>query len=67
VKISGKELAGATSMSFGTVRAARLKVNSAGTTITAYSPAGSPGTVNVTVTTPFGTSTITAADRFTFS
>jgi hypothetical protein len=67
VKISGRELADATSVSFGTVRAVRFTINSAGTSIIAYSPAGSPGTVNVTVTTPLGTSTITTADRFTFN
>ena len=34
--------------------------------IVATSPGGSPGTVDVTVTTPLGTSQISAADRFTY-
>ena len=40
-------------------------VNSA-TSITATSPAGSAGTVDVTVTTPGGTSATSAADQFTY-
>jgi hypothetical protein len=36
------------------------------TTITATSPAGAAGTVNVTVTTPGGTSATSTADRFRY-
>ena len=43
----------------------RCTVNSA-TSITATSPAGSAGTVDVTVTTPNGTSATSAADHFTY-
>jgi eukaryotic-like serine/threonine-protein kinase len=63
VTISGSDLAGATGVSFGGV-AAKITADS-GTQITVISPAGS-GTVDVTVTTPGGTSAITAADRFTY-
>jgi hypothetical protein len=63
VTISGSGLAGATGVSFG--GAAAKIVSDTGTAITVDSPPGS-GTVNITVTTPGGTSAITAADRFTY-
>jgi hypothetical protein len=43
-----------------------VSVNSAGTQITATSPAESAGTVDVTVTTPGGTSATSSADEFTY-
>jgi hypothetical protein len=64
VLITGMNLAGATSVQFGSVPAASFTVNSA-TSIGAVSPAGTP-TVDVTVTTPDGTSAIAPNDQFTY-
>jgi hypothetical protein len=64
VTISGGNLAGATSVKFGTSEATGFTVESA-TTITATAPAGT-GTVDVRVTTPAGVSATRAADRFTY-
>ena len=61
VTITGTNLAGATSVSFG--GAAGTITADTGTQITVTSPAGSAGTVNVTVTTPSGTSN---AEQFTY-
>jgi alpha-tubulin suppressor-like RCC1 family protein len=63
VTITGSNLEGATSVSFGSSSATSFTVNSA-TSITALSPAETAGTVYVTVTTPIGTSTISRHDRF---
>ena len=65
VAIGGANFTGATAVSFGGVPAAAFTVGSA-TSITATSPAGTAGTVNVTVTTPGGTSSIGAGDQFTY-
>jgi IPT/TIG domain len=65
VTISGTNLTGATAVKFGTTSAASFKVNSA-TSITAVSPAESAGAVDVTVTTPAGTSPASKSDRFKF-
>ena len=65
VVITGTGLSGASSVSFGAVAATSFRVDSA-TQITAVSPAGSAGAVDVTVTTPGRTSAAGAADRFTF-
>jgi hypothetical protein len=64
VAIVGANLEGATSVDFGTTAAVGLKVNSE-RSITATSPAGS-GTVDVTVSTPYGVSTITPSATFTY-
>jgi hypothetical protein len=64
VTITGTGLAGATSVSFGGA-AAKIITDSA-TQITVTSPPGNNGTVDITVTTPGGTSAITAADQFTY-
>jgi hypothetical protein len=64
VTITGANFAGTTAMTFGAA-AATFTVNSA-TTITATAPAGSAGTVDVTVTTPSGTSATNAADQYTY-
>ena len=64
VTISGVNLTGASSVTFGGVAAAFTNVSD--TEITATSPAGS-GTVDVRVTTSQGTSAISAADQFTYS
>jgi streptogramin lyase len=66
VTISGLHLEGATAVDFGTTAALEVKPGSAGT-IVAIAPPGSAGkTVNVTVTTTSGTSTIGRADRFKY-
>src|SRR4029077_5901692 len=64
VTITGTNFSGATAVSFGSNAAASFTVNSA-TQITATSPAGI-GTVDVTVTTPGGTSATSTADQFTY-
>ncbi|HTZ65787.1 MAG TPA: IPT/TIG domain-containing protein [Solirubrobacteraceae bacterium] len=63
VKIEGTNLEGAEEVKFGTATAG-FSVRSA-KLITTEAPAGS-GTVDVTVTTPDGTSAITTADQFTY-
>jgi len=64
VDITGSNLAGATEVEFGSTPAASYTVET-DNLIAATSPGGS-GTVDVTVTTPFGTSPTNAGDRFTF-
>ena len=63
VTVSGSSLTGG-SVTFGTTAA--TGVSCSATSCTATSPAGT-GTVNVTVTTPGGTSTTSPADQFTYS
>ena len=63
--ITGTGFTGATAVDFGTTPATNFTVVS-DTTITADSPAGT-GTVDVTVTTPAGTSATSAADQFTYT
>jgi hypothetical protein len=65
VRIEGKDLLSATEVRFGSAPAKGFAVLS-GTTITAESPAGSPGAVEVTVTGAGGTSAATAGDQFTY-
>ncbi|ATH12111.1 cell shape determination protein CcmA [Delftia acidovorans] len=65
VVITGTNLSGATAVTFGATAATGFTVNSA-TQITATAPAGSPGTVDVRVTTTGGTSATGAADQFTY-
>ena len=64
VTITGNNFTGATAVKFGGNAAGSFTVNSA-TQITAASPAGT-GTVDVTVTTPGGTSATGAGDQFTY-
>ncbi len=64
VAIHGTGFAGATAVKFGSANATGFTVSSP-TSITATSPADA-GTVDVTVTTPDGTSPAEPADRFTF-
>ncbi|WP_244623033.1 IPT/TIG domain-containing protein [Bradyrhizobium sp. MOS001] len=66
VTITGTNFTGVTAVSFGGTAAAGFTFNSA-TSITATSPAGAAGTVDVRVTTPGGTSAISAADQFTYA
>jgi alpha-tubulin suppressor-like RCC1 family protein len=66
VTIKGTAFAGATAVKFGSTSAASFNVVSA-TEITAVSPAELAGSVDVTVTTGWGTSPISLADRFRFA
>jgi hypothetical protein len=63
VKITGTNFTGATQVRFGTA-ACPFAVSNA-TAITAIAPAGS-GSVDVTVTTPAGTSIISSGDRYKY-
>ena len=63
VTVTGVNFTGATAVAFGAA-AASFTVNS-NTSISATAPAGS-GIVDVTVTTPLGTSAASAADQFTY-
>lgn len=65
VTLTGTNLSGATSVTFGGTAATSYTVNSA-TQITATAPAGSVGTVNVTVTTPGGTSATSGATLYAY-
>ncbi len=65
VTVTGSGLAGATAVSFGSTPAASFKVNSA-SSISAVAAPGSAGTVDVTVTTPGGTSATSTADHFKY-
>nr|BFE61184.1 hypothetical protein GCM10020063_057100 [Dactylosporangium thailandense] len=63
VTITGTYLSGASGVTFGGA-AASITANSA-TSITATTPAHAAGTVDVAVTTPFGTSTVTSSYTYT--
>jgi IPT/TIG domain len=65
VSISGAGFAAPASVKFGDVLASEVTIVSS-TSITAVSPAGSPGAVDITVTTPVGTSAIVKKDRFKY-
>jgi IPT/TIG domain len=65
VTVTGTGLTGASAVSFGTVPATGFTVNS-DTSITATVPAGAVGIVDVTVTTPGGTSVVSAADQYIY-
>ncbi len=65
VTISGEGFSGASTVSFGETPAQKVTVNSA-TSITAISPEHALGTVDVTVTGPYGASAISSHDRFKF-
>jgi outer membrane protein assembly factor BamB len=65
VTINGTGFTGATAVKFGTVAGTSLTVVSA-SQITVRSPAHAAGIVDVRVTTPYGTSAIVTADRFTY-
>jgi hypothetical protein len=64
VTITGANLANASRVNFGSAAAAITSDTDGQITVT--SPAGSAGTVDVTVTTPGGTSAITQADQFAY-
>ncbi|MET3987943.1 IPT/TIG domain-containing protein [Streptomyces sp. PvR034] len=65
VTLTGTGLAGARAVRFGTTPATGVTVVN-DRTVTATVPAHAAGTVDVTVTTPAGTSPTSAADRFTY-
>jgi hypothetical protein len=64
VTITGVNLNGTSAVSFGGTAASAFTVVSA-TSIVATAPALAAGTVDITVTTPYGTSATSAADQFT--
>ncbi|HEU5002201.1 MAG TPA: IPT/TIG domain-containing protein [Actinomycetota bacterium] len=64
VTITGQHLAGATAVRFGTVAGAI--VSDADSQIVATAPAQGAGSVDITVSTQFGTSGTGSADRFTY-
>ena len=64
--ITGTGLTGATAVTFGASPATSFTVVDA-TTITAVSPPGSAGVVNIAVTTPGGASTPGGATQFTYA
>ena len=65
VTITGAHLTGTTGVSFGGVPALNVTVVN-DSTVTALAPAHAAGGVDVTVTTPVGTSAVVAGDRYTF-
>ena len=66
VTISGAGFTSGAIVQFGSNPASSVTVNSY-TSITATSPEGSTGTVDVTVTNPVGTSLTSPADQFTYT
>jgi nicotinamide mononucleotide (NMN) deamidase PncC len=66
VTLTGCGFTGATAVHFGTTAASTLTVNS-DTKITTTSPAHAAGVVDVSVTTPLGTSPSQAGDQFTYA
>ncbi|HUB35462.1 MAG TPA: IPT/TIG domain-containing protein, partial [Solirubrobacteraceae bacterium] len=65
VTISGANFEEVAQVYFGSTPARRFVVDSP-TSITAYSPAGGVGTVDITVSNPAGRSPTVTADRFTY-
>lgn len=68
VTITGIGFTGATNVSFGGTPAISFTQVTAAedSQITAIAPAGTAGIVHITVTNPYGTSTATTADQYTF-
>ena len=66
VAITGLQMTTATKVTFGSVSATSFHVTSA-TKVTAVDPAQAAGTVNVTVTSPKGTSIVSVLDEFTYT
>jgi hypothetical protein len=65
VTITGARFTGATGVLFGGQRGTNLHVSSS-TSMTVTVPPGQAGTVDVRVVTPYGTSPVVAADRFSY-
>jgi beta-glucanase (GH16 family) len=66
VTITGTGFTNATQVDFGTNNPAASFVVNSDTQITAVGPSGSPGNVDITVTTAGGTSATSSSDQFTF-
>jgi hypothetical protein len=66
VTITGTNLLGSTIVNFGASNPASFVVTNNTTIAVASSPAGSAATINVTVTTPQGTSATGTPDQFTY-
>ncbi|MGC0419816.1 IPT/TIG domain-containing protein [Embleya sp. AB8] len=65
VTITGTHFTGSTAVTFGATPAGAFTVVD-DTTITATAPPGAPGTVDITVTGPGGSSPASPADRYTY-
>jgi hypothetical protein len=65
ITITGGRFRGTMAVRFGATPATNVVVHSS-TWITATSPPKAPGVVDVTVTTPNGTSRLSSSDHFTF-
>ena len=66
VTVTGTAFNGATAVKFGSTSATAFTVNGP-TSITATSPAETQATVDITVTTPMGTSSTSSADQFIYA
>jgi RHS repeat-associated protein len=66
VTVTGSGFSAATAVTFGSVAASSYKIVS-NTKITAVSPAQADGTVNISVTTPAGTTPAVSADDFAYT
>jgi hypothetical protein len=66
VTVSGSNLGGAISVDFGSSAATLVSVAASGDSLTALAPPHAAGVVDVTVTTPEGTSTTSDADEYTY-
>jgi hypothetical protein len=66
VSVFGSDLQGATDVTFGAVPAQSFSGNRSGTEVTAYAPDQASGPVDIEVATPGGTSSMGAADQFTY-
>ena len=66
VTLTGSNLSGTTSVTFGGVPGTNL-IQISDTQVKATSPAGATGTVDVVATTPEGTSPVTATTKFSYS
>ncbi len=65
IAVTGADFTGATEVKFGGTKARRFKVLSP-TSISAVSPGGPAGAVNVTVATPGGTSSVSVKSTYTY-
>src|ERR1700681_659502 len=66
VTVTGTNLGGASTVTFGSGAGTNIAVNGGGSSLTVTAPAGAVGKTDVTVTTPGGTSAIGGADKFTY-
>jgi hypothetical protein len=66
VTVTGSAFTGASAVKFGSTAAAWFIVNS-DTSVTADAPPGTAGTVDITITTPSGTSSTGSADHYTYT